>query len=193
MPELSASYRRGSAQRGSSVRQQPLVALISAIDRAVEAMGGSEGPEARSALLSALGAASVTPGLLSHAQRKPGADCYARHVIHADPAGRYTLIAIVWAPGQFSPIHAHRAWCAYSICDGPLCETLFRIDPVTGAAIELGSHKRPAGYACFADAGLDQIHRLGNDGRIGAAAVSLHAYGVSGDNIACGVNDVIDV
>ena len=65
------------------------------------------------------------PGLLSPEQCATKADCYARHVIYADPAGRFTILAIVWGAGQFSQPHAHHTWCAYGVYENALEETVF--------------------------------------------------------------------
>src|SRR5262245_21750743 len=73
----------------------------------------------------ALEAAVRDPGLLGAAQCEPISQCYARHVIYADPLGRFTVLAIVWDAGQFSSPHAHDTWCAYAVYDGSLCETLY--------------------------------------------------------------------
>ena len=70
--------------------------------------------------------------------RAPRAGCYARHTIASDPAGRFTLLAIVWAPGQFSPPHAHDTWCAYAVAENTLTETLFDYD----AAPQQGRSRR---------------------------------------------------
>ena len=50
---------------------------------------------------------------------------------------------------------------------------------------------REPGYACFAPAGLEQIHRLGNAG--GVPAISIHAYGVEGSRVGTHVNRLMDV
>ena len=65
----------------------------------------------------ALRIAAATPDFLPPESRAPRPGCYARHTIASDPAGRFTLLAIVWAPGQFSPPHAHETWCAYAVAD----------------------------------------------------------------------------
>src|SRR5262245_55605457 len=60
--------------------------------------------------------------LLTPEQSIPSAQCYARHVVYGDPAGRFTILSLVWMPGQFSPPHAHQTWCAYAVCDNVLTE-----------------------------------------------------------------------
>ena len=82
----------------------------------------------------ALRVAAAMPDLLTTELRAPRAGCYARHTIASDPAGRFTLLSIVWGPGQFSPPHAHDAWCAYAVVENPLTETLYEFDAQSGKA-----------------------------------------------------------
>jgi predicted metal-dependent enzyme (double-stranded beta helix superfamily) len=149
-------------------------------------------PDAMGArIIAVLRAAAAVPDLLSHELRAPRPNCYARHVMASDPAGRFTLLSLVWGPGQFSPPHAHDTWCAYGVVENSLAETLYRFDAQSGQAIESSAAVREPGYACFAPAGLEQIHRLGNAG--GIPAISLHVYGVDGSRIGTHVNRLMDV
>jgi predicted metal-dependent enzyme (double-stranded beta helix superfamily) len=139
----------------------------------------------------ALRVAAAMPDLLTPGLRVPRNGCYARHTIAADPAGRFTLLSIVWGPGQFSPPHAHDAWCAYAVAENTLTETLYEFDAQSGNAVAADTAQREPGYACFAPAGLEQIHRLGNASGVGA--ISLHAYGVEGSRVGTHVNRLMDV
>jgi predicted metal-dependent enzyme (double-stranded beta helix superfamily) len=138
----------------------------------------------------ALARAAADPALLGEADRRPQAEGYARRVIYADPAGRFTILAIVWAAGQFSPAHAHHTWCAYAVYDGELEETLFRWNPASEVAEPLRTQGRSSGYSCFAEAGLDQIHSLGNSSA--HPAISIHVYGVERERITTHVNRLVD-
>jgi predicted metal-dependent enzyme (double-stranded beta helix superfamily) len=139
----------------------------------------------------ALARAALVPDLLAPQQRLSQPGCYARHVLHSDAGGRFTILAIVWAPGQFSPPHAHDTWCGYAVYENPLQEQLFRFKSAQARAELVRTELRGPGYSCFAGAGLDQIHRLGNPGR--EPAISIHAYGVERECIATHVNRVVDV
>ena len=139
----------------------------------------------------ALARAVLDPDLLAAEQRATQLGCYARHVLHSDAGGRFTILAIVWAQGQFSPPHAHHTWCGYAVYDNPLDEQLFRFDQAQSKAELVRTQARVPGYSCFAGAGLDQIHRLGNSGA--KPAISIHAYGVERECIATHVNRVVDV
>lgn len=138
----------------------------------------------------ALQIAVDAPDLLTAAQVCPQPHCYARHLVHADPKGRFTIVSIVWGPGQFSPVHAHHTWCAYAVRNGDLTETLFAFDIAHQQAVPLSTQVRRAGYACLSFSGLDQIHRLGNAGE--RSAVSVHIYGVDAARVSSHVNRVIE-
>jgi predicted metal-dependent enzyme (double-stranded beta helix superfamily) len=140
---------------------------------------------------SALARAALDPDLLKPEHRLVQSDCYARHVLYSDAGGLFTILAIVWSPGQFSLAHAHHTWCGYAVYENPLDETLFRFDPEQARAEPVRTEVRVPGYSCHAGAGLDQIHRLGNSGP--RPAISIHAYGVERERIATHVNHVVDV
>jgi predicted metal-dependent enzyme (double-stranded beta helix superfamily) len=156
-------------------RSAALARLVAAADAACLAAA----PQAAIAPLLA------DPALLDGVALAPGAERYARHLLHADPLGRYVLLALVWRPGQMSPVHAHRVWCAFGVVSGILTEHHFAPGdpPVPAGCRLLGPGER-----CHATAALHLIHRLGNCGT--APAVSIHAYGAAWDAAGRGVNDI---
>jgi predicted metal-dependent enzyme (double-stranded beta helix superfamily) len=158
-----------------------------------ELSSACEGPAADmpARIMAALRRAVADPGLLAPEHRVQKPDCYARHVISSDPAGLFTVMALVWGPGQFSPVHGHHTWCAYAVCDRGLMETIFDYDTGSRTARPVRTAERPRGYACFSPPGLDQIHRLGNAGS--EPAISIHVYGVDRDRICTHVNRLVDV
>jgi predicted metal-dependent enzyme (double-stranded beta helix superfamily) len=162
-----------------------LAALVQAIDTAC----AGEEPKIPARIVAALEDAAAQADLLTADQRVPQPGCYSRHVLHSDPGGRFTVVAIVWAPDQFSPIHGHHTWCAYAVHDNTLEETVYAWDGASGAARPVRTSTRPPGYGCFAQPGLDQIHRLGNPGT--RPAISIHVYGVEGEHVATHVNRVV--
>lgn len=173
--------------RASESSASAIALLASEIDAACRGPADAMGARIRSALARA----ALDPDLLRPEQRLTRSDCYARHVLYSEPGGLFTVLAIVWAPGQFSPAHAHHTWCGYAVVENPLHETLFRFDPAQGKAEPVRTEVRVPGYSCYAGAGLDQIHRLGNSGP--RPAISIHAYGVERERIATHVNRLVDV
>ena len=171
----------------SSPRRVALKILIDDLDAAC--CGSSDSFD--TAVSQALGRACRAADLLTPTETIGSAGGYTRHLLHADPGGRYTLVALVWQPGQFSPIHGHFAWCGYAVSEGRLSEISYAYAHDTALAQPLHSIRRSAGSTCFAHAGLDDIHRLGNDGA--RNAISLHAYGVDSARVATHVNRVVQV
>jgi predicted metal-dependent enzyme (double-stranded beta helix superfamily) len=171
----------------TSTLSYPVALLMAEIGDACDGAAHAMGDR----IAHALRVAAAMPDLLTPELRAPRNGCYARHTIAADPAGRFTLLSIVWGPGQFSPPHAHDTWCAYAVAENILTETLYEFDPRSGKAVAAGTTEREPGYACFAPAGLEQIHRLGN--ATGVGAISLHAYGVEGSRVGTHVNRLMDV
>jgi len=183
--ELPAPSLAPTHQEVCSSVPPALAALIDAIDAAC-----TEGRPAPR-IVAALQAAAAQRDLLTPNQRATEAGCYARHLLYSDPRGRFTIVSIVWGPGQFSPTHGHHTWCAYAVHQNTLEETLFAWDQASGTARPARTQARPAGYGCFARAGLDQIHRLGNSG--GEPAISIHIYGVERERVCTHVNRVVQV
>jgi predicted metal-dependent enzyme (double-stranded beta helix superfamily) len=178
-----------TAVQALTITGNPVSALE---DLAADIGAACEGPWAlmERRVMAALARAAADPDLFTPAQRIPSPDCYARHVVYGDPAGRFTILSLVWMPGQFSPPHAHQTWCAYAVCDNTLTETEYAFDRATMKALPLRTVERRAGYCTFGEAGLDQIHRLGNAGVL--PAVSLHVYGVESGRIGTHVNRKVD-
>lgn len=141
-------------------------------------------------VVAALQIAATDPLLLTAGQCVACASGYARHVLWSDPHGRFTIVALVWTTGQFSPVHAHHTWCAYAVRNGDLAETLFEIDAMTSRAIPLLTEIRHVGYGCFAHSGFDQIHRLGN--ACLEPAISIHVYGIDAARVCSHVNRVVE-
>ncbi|WP_233829361.1 cysteine dioxygenase family protein [Paraburkholderia sp. ZP32-5] len=173
----------------------PLERLCDTLDAILEA--SAKFPEsARSTFFArsmriALADAAGDPDLLSPEQREGSAERYRRHLLAADPLGRYAVAALVWQPGQASPVHGHHTWCSYAVVDGELSETIYEWNDAQACANPLRSQARKRGAVSFVRGGRGAIHQLGNSSK--AAAVSLHVYGVEGARIGTGVNDIVRV
>ena len=50
---------------------------------------------------------------------EPVPDGYARRCLFKDPEGRFTVVAMVWAAGQSTPLHDHAgSWCVECVYQG---------------------------------------------------------------------------
>jgi 3-mercaptopropionate dioxygenase len=109
------------------------------------------------------------PGVLTPGQRRGDPGRPAGHVLHAEPDGTFSILGLVWRPGQSTRIHDHITWCVVGVLQGTEHEELFdeALNPI-GAR---DSH--PGEVSGFAPPG--DIHRIRNTGS--ETAISLHIYG----------------
>lgn len=174
-------------------RSAPLMRLCDTLDAMFEACSHFSEPShstffARSMRI-ALAEAAANPALLTAAQREGSIETYRRHLLAADPHGRYAIAALVWMPGQASPVHAHHTWCGYAVVDGTLSETVFEWHGEEECASATRTQARNRGAVSFVRGGRGAIHRLGNSSD--APAISLHIYGVAGTQMSTHVNDIV--
>jgi len=169
--------------------------LRDALDTAFAAVPDGEDPSSAQCtgfarlMRAALAQAVAEDVLLTPAQCEGAANCYRRHLLIADPRGRYAAAALVWQTGQASPVHGHHTWCGYAVLDGVLQETQYAWDEAADCACAVRTQARPAGAVSYVRAGLSAIHRLANASS--RPAISLHVYGVAGEQLATHVNRLV--
>lgn len=60
---------------------------------------------------------------------RPDPQRYARRLVHRDPALRYTVLAMVWGPGQGTPLHDHAGmWCVECVYRGRIRVTSYSLE-----------------------------------------------------------------
>jgi 3-mercaptopropionate dioxygenase len=107
--------------------------------------------------------------ILTPDQRRGDPDRPAGHVLHAEPDGTFSILGLVWRPGQSTRIHDHITWCVVGVLAGTEHEELF--DEALNPIGERDNH--PGEVSGFAPPG--DIHRIRNHGS--ETAISLHIYG----------------
>jgi predicted metal-dependent enzyme (double-stranded beta helix superfamily) len=118
------------------------------------------------------------PDLLSPAQRRPSEDGYTQHVLHADPDGRFSVVALVWGPGQATPPHDHVAWCVVGVYQGEEEETVYRTaaGPAGPRLTPVVARRHRAGDIVWLVPEADgDVHRVVNP--TSDTAISVHVYG----------------
>jgi 3-mercaptopropionate dioxygenase len=109
------------------------------------------------------------PDVLSDEQRLGSPDGYRSHTLHVEPDGSFSIIALVWRPGQVTRIHDHLTWCVFGVIQGVEHEELFDADlNLIGR-----SDNHIGDVSGFAPPG--DIHRVHNTA--GTTAISIHIYG----------------
>lgn len=162
-----------------------LDALLAAV---AEALGHGAGDPA-AAVAESMGPHAADPLLLLGRSCPCRAETYVRHLLHEDAAGGWAVAALVWRPGQMSPVHAHRAWCAVAMHRGVLTETFYAAGPDGQAPIPAATLLRRPGDTSHGPACADAIHRLANLGT--ETAISIHAYGLPFGRFCTDLNRVL--
>jgi predicted metal-dependent enzyme (double-stranded beta helix superfamily) len=148
-----------------------LQSLVEDLDLAVRRSGSAQSTV--DAVSEALRPALTNPELLAPEHRIPDPIAYRQHLLHVAPDGAFSLVALVWLPGQETPIHDHLAWCVVGIHEGVEYETRYRLTR-RGTLVAAGEAVALPGEV----AGLlppGDIHRVHNVGD--TLAISLHVYG----------------
>ena len=110
-----------------------------------------------------------TPDVLTAEQRLGSPEKYTSHTLYVDPHGSFSIIALVWRPGQLTRIHDHVTWCVFGVIQGTEHEELYDADLNL-----LGRSDNHTGdVSGFAPPG--DIHRVHNTGD--TTAISIHVYG----------------
>jgi predicted metal-dependent enzyme (double-stranded beta helix superfamily) len=109
------------------------------------------------------------PEILTPEQRLGSPDSAASHTLHVEPDGSFSIVALVWRPGQITPIHDHTTWCVFGVLEGVEHEEVFDADLNL-----IGHHEGHVGDVNgFAPPG--DIHRVHNTSD--EVAITLHIYG----------------
>jgi len=180
----------------SSVAELPRVtgtcpeSLIAAVRRAVRSGGSWQ--ETADRVAAGLRGRLPAPGLLAAEQLEGDPAGYQTHLIHTEPDGSFSIVVMVWLPGQTTPVHDHLTWCVTAVLQGTEYEEIFRLVPASpghpaGHLESVARNANPAGTVSgFAPPG--DIHQVTNTGA--ATAVSMHVYGTDISRVGSSVRRV---
>ncbi|MGK5629863.1 cysteine dioxygenase [Streptomyces sp. URMC 123] len=132
------------------------------------------------------------PGLLTPEQCEGDPDRYRQHVLHAEADGSFSVVALVWLPGQRTCVHDHVSWCVTGVHVGEESERRYRLVPgePTARLVATEDVVNPRGTVCgFAPPG--DIHRVSNSGT--DRAVSIHVYGADVSRLGSSIRRVYDL
>lgn len=157
--------------------------LTAAVRRAVRA--GGSWPQTAERVAEALRGRLPAPGILSARQLAGDPGGYQTHLVYAEPNGSFSIVVMVWRPGQRTPVHDHLTWCVTGVLQGTEYEVVYanrgdRLEPVARNANPAGT---VSGFAPPGD-----IHQVTNIGD--TVAVSLHVYGTDITRVGSSVRRV---
>jgi predicted metal-dependent enzyme (double-stranded beta helix superfamily) len=128
------------------------------------------------------------PDVFTEEERAGDPDCYVSHTLHVEPDGSFSVVGLVWRPGQITPIHDHVTWCVFGVLQGVENEELYAQegDHLVRAGVNDNLAGDVSGFAPPGD-----IHRVRNAGE--HTALSLHIYGTDISRIESSVRRCYDL
>jgi predicted metal-dependent enzyme (double-stranded beta helix superfamily) len=168
-PELLTAAVRQAVRSGGSWQQTA--------DRVVHALRGAMGVPGQ------LSRTLLSPERLAG---DPGG--YQTNLVHAEPDGSFSIVVMVWLPGQETPVHDHLSWCCTAVLDGTEYEEVYAL---RGDHLEVVARNAnpPGTVSGFAPPG--DIHLVRNIGN--TTAVSLHVYGTDITRVGSSVRRIYDL
>lgn len=130
------------------------------------------------------------PGFLTPDEQAGDPAGYRSHILHTEPDGSFSVTAMVWRPGQVTPIHDHVTWCVFGVIQGAEYEELYMLSAGGTCLAEVGRSQNGVGEVSgFAPPG--DIHRVRNSGR--DVAISIHVYGADITRLGSSVRRTYDL
>ena len=125
--------------------------------------------------------------------RIPWPDHYRPHLLTVAPSRRFSVLALIWLPGQMTPIHDHICWCVVGVLEGVERERRFHLrqDPGGERWLSCGADVlvAPGSVSRLTppDENIHQVRNAGSD-----LAISLHVYGADISVVGSSVNQCFD-
>ena len=122
--------------------------------------------------------------IMTAEERLGSADGYRSRTLYVEPDGSFSIIALVWRPGQVTRIHDHVTWCVFGVIQGVEHEDLYDSD----LRLIGRSDNHVGEVSGFAPPG--DIHRVHNTSD--STAISIHIYGTDITRIGSSVRRYYD-
>ncbi len=128
------------------------------------------------------------PEVLTAEQRYGDPTGYRCHLLHAEPDGSFSVTALVWRPGQATPIHDHVTWCVFGVIQGSEHEERYVLRDDGWLEQDGASVNAIGEVAGLAPPG--DIHRVRDAGQ--ETAISVHIYGTDIGRLGSSVRRVYE-
>jgi predicted metal-dependent enzyme (double-stranded beta helix superfamily) len=124
--------------------------------------------------------------------RQPAEDRYRQHVLYVSPDEGFSVVSLVWRPGQRTAIHDHVAWCVVGVLEGVEREVRFRLyrdgkDSYLTRRFTRIAHAGEAGFIVPPDEDIHQVENAGD-----SVAISIHVYGANIAKLGSSINRTFD-
>ncbi len=133
------------------------------------------------------------PEFLEERYREPDPKRYRQHVVHVHEEGLYSIVSLVWKPGQETPIHDHRCWCVVGVLQGRELETRYDLHTEGSAKVLVEAHNLhyTPGQVCALVPPDEDIHKVANDSEDSdTLTISMHIYGANIAVLGTSINEI---
>jgi predicted metal-dependent enzyme (double-stranded beta helix superfamily) len=133
------------------------------------------------------------PDLLAPEHREPDPTRYRSHLVAVAPSRRFSVVSLVWLPGQITPIHDHISWCVVGVMQGLECERRYALRQRPGGdrwLVPLEETALPVGHTSILVPPEENLHQVRNAGD--TLAISLHVYGADLEVWGTSINECFD-
>lgn len=130
---------------------------------------------------------------LPEAFRQPAEDRYRQHILYVAENGAFSVVSLVWRPGQKTCIHNHASWCVVGVYQGLETETRYNVGTdLSGQQflVEESIETTHAGQVGVLTPTQGDIHRVANasDG----ISISIHIYGLDVSKLGTSIKTRFD-
>jgi predicted metal-dependent enzyme (double-stranded beta helix superfamily) len=131
-------------------------------------------------------------GWLAPEHQLPGRDTYRQHLLHVSACRRLSVVALVWLPGQQTPIHDHVSWCVVGVYRGVEHEVHYRLVERHGrrCLLPVSSFDAHAGHVEALVPPAENIHSVAAGGR--EKTISIHVYGADIERLGSSIHRRFD-
>jgi predicted metal-dependent enzyme (double-stranded beta helix superfamily) len=127
-------------------------------------------------------------GWLATEHQRGSRDGYRQHLLHVSDCRRLSVVALVWLPGQRTPIHDHVSWCVVGVYRGLERETRYRL--TDGRLVPAGTIEAPAGHVEALIPPAENIHMVTAAGP--EKTISIHVYGADIERLGSSIHRRFD-
>jgi 3-mercaptopropionate dioxygenase len=130
---------------------------------------------------------------LTPEQREPSQDHYRVHLVAVAPSRHFSVTALVWLPGQVTPVHDHICWCVVGVVQGTEREQRFTLrEGPSGERwlVPLRDEQVAPGHTAALVPPEENIHQVRNAGD--TVAISVHVYGDDLTTCLSSINQCFD-
>jgi len=131
-------------------------------------------------------------GWLAPEHQVPGRETYRQHLLHVSECRSLSVVALVWLPGQETPIHDHVSWCVVGVYRGVERETHYRLSERDGerCLAATGTFEARAGHVEALVPPAQNIHSVAAAGH--DKTISIHGYGADIERLGSSIRRRFD-